>query len=111
MPPSTIGIISSKPYPGHDNNARTMQPLGVDISRKQNKHGLSGSILATIILSGFVAVILLCAVAWIFLFRKRHCAFQPDPTPPTTIRSLAKSSGNFLCSSVKKKIIIISAVL
>ncbi|KAI3447134.1 hypothetical protein Pfo_003799 [Paulownia fortunei] len=93
LPPSTIGIIASKPYPGHDNNTRTMQPLGVDISRKQQKHGPSGSILATIILSCFVAVILLCAVLWVFLFRYRHCVFQPDPTPPTTIHSLTKSSG------------------
>ncbi|XP_020549608.1 receptor-like serine/threonine-protein kinase ALE2 isoform X1 [Sesamum indicum] len=93
LPPSTIGIISSKPYPGHDNNARTMQPLGVDISQKQHNHGPSGSILATIILSCLVGVLLLSAVAWLLLFRYRHCGFQPDPTPTTMIGSLAKSSG------------------
>ncbi|KAK6151946.1 hypothetical protein DH2020_014581 [Rehmannia glutinosa] len=91
LPPSTIGIIASKPYPGH-NNPRTMQPLGVDISGKQQKHGLSRSILATVILSCFTAVILLCAVAWVFVFRYKD-VFKPDPTPPTTIPSLAKSSG------------------
>ncbi|KAK4391797.1 Receptor-like serine/threonine-protein kinase ALE2, partial [Sesamum angolense] len=93
LPPSTIGIISSKPYPGHDNNARTMQPLGVDISRKQHNHGPSGSILATIILSCLVGLFLLSAVAWFLLFRYRRCGFQPDPTPTTVIGSLAKSSG------------------
>ncbi|KAK4432900.1 Receptor-like serine/threonine-protein kinase ALE2 [Sesamum alatum] len=93
LPPSTIGIISSKPYPGHDNNARTMQPLGVDISRKQHNHGPSGSILATIILSCLVGVFLLSAVAWVLLFRYRHGVSQPDPTPTTMIGSLAKSSG------------------
>ncbi|KAH6829296.1 Protein kinase superfamily protein [Perilla frutescens var. hirtella] len=93
LPPSTISIIPSKPYPGNGNNGRTMQPLGVDISRKQHKHGLSRSILAIIILSCFVALILLCAAAWVFIFRDRQCPFLPDPTPPMTIRSLAKTSG------------------
>ncbi|KAL0345100.1 UNVERIFIED_CONTAM: Receptor-like serine/threonine-protein kinase ALE2 [Sesamum radiatum] len=92
LPPSTIGIISSKPYPGHDNNARTMQPLGVDISRKQHNHGPSGSILATIILSCLVGVFLLSAFVWVLLFRYRHHGFQPDPPPTTMIGSLAKSS-------------------
>lgn len=92
LPPSTVGIFPSKPYPGNGNNGRTMQPLGVDISRKQHKHGLSRSILATIILSCFVALIVLCAVAWVFLFRDRR-AFRSDPNPPTLIRSLPKSSG------------------
>ncbi|KAL0337285.1 UNVERIFIED_CONTAM: Receptor-like serine/threonine-protein kinase ALE2 [Sesamum calycinum] len=93
LPPSTIGIISSKPYPGHDNNARTMQPLGVDISRKQHNHGPRGSILGTIILSCLVGLFLLSAVTWVLLFRYRRCGFQPDPTPTTVIGSLAKSSG------------------
>ncbi|KAL0315768.1 UNVERIFIED_CONTAM: Receptor-like serine/threonine-protein kinase ALE2 [Sesamum radiatum] len=92
LPPSTIGIISSKPYPGHDNNARTMQPLGVDISRKQHNHGPRGSILGTIILSCLVGLFLLSAVTWVLLFRYRRCGFQPDPTPTTVIGSLAKSS-------------------
>ncbi|KAL8498126.1 hypothetical protein ACS0TY_021453 [Phlomoides rotata] len=89
LPPSANGIIPSKPYPGHG----SMQPLGVDISRNQHKHGLSGSILAAIILSCFVAVFLFFAVGWILIFRYRQRPFQLDPTPPTTTRSLAKSSG------------------
>lgn len=97
LPPSTINIIPSKPYPGQGNNGRTIQPLGVDVSRNQHKRGLNRSILAIIILSCFVALVLVCAAAWVFLFRDRKSAFRLDPTPPTTIRSLAKSSGtNFL---------------
>ncbi|KAL3623647.1 hypothetical protein CASFOL_032463 [Castilleja foliolosa] len=62
LPPSTIGIIPSKPYPG-GNNPSSMQPRGVDVSGKHQKQGY------------------------------RHRVLQPDPTPPTTIPSLAKSSG------------------
>lgn len=91
--PSTVSIIPSKPYPGHGNNGRTIQPLGVDVSRKHHKHGMNKSILAIIILSCFVAAILVCASAWVFLFRARQSASRPDPTPATTLRSLAKSSG------------------
>ncbi|KAG6424112.1 hypothetical protein SASPL_114524 [Salvia splendens] len=93
LPPSSINIIPSKPYPGQGNNGRTIQPLGVDVSRNQHKRGLNRSILAIIILSCFVALVLVCAAAWVFLFRDRQSAFRLDPTPPTTIRSLAKSSG------------------
>ncbi|XP_042060349.1 receptor-like serine/threonine-protein kinase ALE2 isoform X2 [Salvia splendens] len=92
LPPSSINIIPSKPYPGQGNNGRTIQPLGVDVSRNQHKRGLNRSILAIIILSCFVALVLVCAAAWVFLFRDRQSAFRLDPTPPTTIRSLAKSS-------------------
>ncbi|KAI3443635.1 hypothetical protein Pfo_000300 [Paulownia fortunei] len=93
LPPSTIGIIGTKPYPGHDNNARTLQPLGVDVRRRQYGNGLSRSILATIILSAFVAVVILCVIAWVLLLKTRDCVYQPDPNPTTTIPSLAKSSG------------------
>ncbi|KAL7091774.1 hypothetical protein ACP275_12G124700 [Erythranthe tilingii] len=92
LPPSTIGIIPSKPYPGHDNNARTIHPLGVDISGKQQKQGISRNIIATIVLSCFVAVILLSALAWVFLFRQRYRVFQPGPNPPIMLPSHTKSS-------------------
>ncbi|CAA0834970.1 Protein kinase superfamily protein [Striga hermonthica] len=91
-PLSTGGIISSKPYPGR-NGPKPVEPLGVDVSGKEQKHGLGGIILATIVLSCFVAVILLCAVAWVFVFRYRHRVFQPDPSPPAMFSSQAKSSG------------------
>ncbi|KAL2501313.1 receptor-like serine/threonine-protein kinase ALE2 [Forsythia ovata] len=93
LPPSTIGIIGSKPYPGHDNNARTMHPLGVDVRGKQHNRGPSRSIVAIIVLSASVAVILLCVIAWVMLFKRRENVSQRDPTSPTMIGSHEKSSG------------------
>ncbi|CAA3022508.1 receptor-like serine threonine- kinase ALE2 isoform X1 [Olea europaea subsp. europaea] len=93
LPPSTIGIIGSKPYPGHDNNARTMHPLGVDVRGKKHNRGPSRSIVAIIVLSASVAVILLCVIAWVMLFKRRDNISQRDPTSPTMIGSLTKSSG------------------
>lgn len=52
--------------------------------------------MATILLSAFVVAILLCVIAWILVFRHSDCAKKPDPTPPNTASSLAKSSGNVL---------------
>ncbi|KAL0410504.1 UNVERIFIED_CONTAM: Receptor-like serine/threonine-protein kinase ALE2 [Sesamum latifolium] len=92
LPPSAVGIIGSKPYPGHDNNSRTIQPLAVDIRRRQQGNGLSRGMLAAIIVSSSVAIALLCAIAWVSLHKNRDSVHQPDPPPPATIRSLAKSS-------------------
>ncbi|KAK4415681.1 Receptor-like serine/threonine-protein kinase ALE2 [Sesamum alatum] len=92
LPPSTVGIIGSKPYPGHDNSSRTIQPLAVDIRRRQHGNGLSRGMLAAIIVSASVAVALLCAIAWVSLHKNKDSIHQPDPPPPATIRSLAKSS-------------------
>ncbi|XP_069142962.1 receptor-like serine/threonine-protein kinase ALE2 isoform X5 [Solanum lycopersicum] len=89
---SDIDTISSQPYPG-DNNGRTIQPLGVDVRGQQHKSGPSRSVIAVIVLSASVAVILCCAVAWVLLFRHRDHGYQLEPTPPTTLPSLAKSSG------------------
>ncbi|KAK4483662.1 hypothetical protein RD792_010863 [Penstemon davidsonii] len=95
LPPSTIGIIGSKPYPGPDNNGRTIKPLGVDVGRKQHRGGPNRSILATIVLSGFVAVILLCAIAWVLVFKHRDGVCQQDPNPTNRMPpSIAKSSGD-----------------
>ncbi|KAL6585835.1 hypothetical protein OROMI_002479 [Orobanche minor] len=92
LPPSAIGVVASIPYPGR-NNPKSMKPFGVDVSGKQQTHGLSGSIVATIVLSCFAALVLFCAVVWVFLFRYRQFVFQPNQNPPTTIPSLTKSSG------------------
>nr|XP_016490734.1 PREDICTED: receptor-like serine/threonine-protein kinase ALE2 isoform X6 [Nicotiana tabacum] len=89
---SDIDTIGSRPYPG-DNNGRTIQPLGVDVSGQRHKSGPNRSVIAVIVLSASVAVILCCAVAWVLLFRHRDRGCQSDPTPPTTLPSLAKSSG------------------
>ncbi|KAL0374492.1 UNVERIFIED_CONTAM: Receptor-like serine/threonine-protein kinase ALE2 [Sesamum radiatum] len=92
LPPSAVGIIGSKPYPGHDNSSRTIQPLAVDIRRRQQENGLSRGMLAAIIVSASVAIALLCAIAWVSLHKNRDSVHQPDPPPPATIHSLAKSS-------------------
>ncbi|KAL3332331.1 hypothetical protein AABB24_032758 [Solanum stoloniferum] len=89
---SDIDTIGSQPYPG-DNNGRTIQPLGVDVRGQQHKSGPNRSVIAVIVLSASVTVILCCAVAWVLLFRHRDHENQLEPTPPTTLPSLAKSSG------------------
>lgn len=89
---SDIDTIGSQPYPG-DNNGRTIQPLGVDVRGQQHKSGPNRSVIAVIVLSASVAVILCCAVAWVLLFRHRDRGYQSEPTPPTTLPPLAKSSG------------------
>uniref|UniRef100_A0A5B6ZLE8 Putative receptor-like serine/threonine-protein kinase ALE2 isoform X3 n=1 Tax=Davidia involucrata TaxID=16924 RepID=A0A5B6ZLE8_DAVIN len=91
--PSSIDIIGGGPYSGHGNNGRTIQPLGVDVKRKQHKDGLSGSVIAIIVLSASVAVILCCAVAWVLLFKNRNRICQPVPTPPLTLPSIPKPPG------------------
>ncbi|KAE9464492.1 hypothetical protein C3L33_03561, partial [Rhododendron williamsianum] len=89
-PPSSISVIDGAPYSGHDNNGRTIHPLGVDVGRRKHKNGLSGSVVAIIVLSASMAVILCCAVAWVLLFRHRDC--QQDSTQ-ATLPSLSKPSG------------------
>ncbi|KAL3363331.1 hypothetical protein AABB24_012560 [Solanum stoloniferum] len=94
---SDIDTIGSQPYPG-DNNGRTIQPLGVDVRGQQHKSGPNRSVIAVIVLSASVAVILCCAVAWVLLFRHRDHRYQLEPTPPTTLPSLAKSSASMIGS-------------
>nr|XP_009605332.1 receptor-like serine/threonine-protein kinase ALE2 [Nicotiana tomentosiformis] len=89
---SDIDTIGSRPYPG-DNNGRTIQPLGIDVSGQWHKSGPNRSVIAVIVLSASIAVILCCAATWVFLFRHRDRGCQSDPTPRTTLPSLAKSSG------------------
>ncbi|XP_058206612.1 receptor-like serine/threonine-protein kinase ALE2 isoform X3 [Rhododendron vialii] len=89
-PPSSISVIDGAPYSGHDNNGRTIHPLGVDVGRRKHKNGLSGSVVAIIVMSASMAMILCCAVAWVLLFRHRDC--QQDSTQ-ATLPSLSKPSG------------------
>ncbi|CAL5360369.1 unnamed protein product [Camellia sinensis] len=90
-PPSGINVIDGEPYSGRGNNGRTRQPLGVDVKTGQHKFGLSRSIIAIIVLSVTVAVILCCALGWVFLFKHRDC--QREPIPLDTLPSLSKASG------------------
>ncbi|XVE97984.1 hypothetical protein REPUB_Repub03eG0066100 [Reevesia pubescens] len=94
LPPSDIGIIDGGPYPGNDNNARAIRPLGVDVHRKRHKYGLSGGVIAIIVLSMLVAVVLCSAIAWVLLFKHRDHASQQAATPQHLPTSLAKPSGS-----------------
>lgn len=63
------------------------------MTRKNHRDGPNRSVVAVIVLSASAAVILCCAVAWVLLFKHRDRACQLEPTPPTTMPSLAKSPG------------------
>lgn len=93
LAPSTISIIDGEPFSGHDNNGRTIKPLGVDVSKQRHRRNLNGSIIAVIVISASLAVILCCAVAWVLLLRHRNRICQPESTPAATHPSLTKSSG------------------
>ncbi|CAI0627975.1 unnamed protein product [Linum tenue] len=96
-PPSAasgITIIDDGPYSGNGNNARTIKPLGVDVSKRRQKNGLNGAVIAIIALSASIVVILCSAVAWIFISRKRgHQGREPSPALPPMPASVAKPSG------------------
>ncbi|XP_021807069.1 nascent polypeptide-associated complex subunit alpha, muscle-specific form-like isoform X6 [Prunus avium] len=92
-PSSDVDVIYEGPYPGNNNNGRTVKPLGVDVHKKRNKNGLSGGIIAIIALSTFAAVALCSAAAWVFLFKHGDCASEPTPTPQALLPSVGKPSG------------------
>ncbi|XP_057498336.1 receptor-like serine/threonine-protein kinase ALE2 isoform X3 [Actinidia eriantha] len=89
-PPSSINAMDG-PYSGQGNNGRSVQPLGVDVGRRQHKNGLSGSVVTIIVLSASLSVILCCVVAWVFLFKHGDC--QQEPASLATVPSLSKPSG------------------
>ncbi|XP_031385661.1 receptor-like serine/threonine-protein kinase ALE2 [Punica granatum] len=90
--PSDATIIDDGPYSA-DNNARTNKPLGVELPRRQHRHGLSGGVVAIIILSAIVAVVSCSAVVWILLLKRREHSSQQEPAPQALIPAGAKSSG------------------
>ncbi|XP_056166642.1 receptor-like serine/threonine-protein kinase ALE2 isoform X2 [Syzygium oleosum] len=90
LPPDAT-IIDGGAYSGNDNNARTNKPLGVDVQKGQHNHGLSGGVVAIIVLSALVAVVLCSVAGWIWVMKHRDRAFQPAPTPQTLLPSVAKS--------------------
>ncbi|XP_022754883.1 receptor-like serine/threonine-protein kinase ALE2 [Durio zibethinus] len=94
LPSSDIGIIDGGPYSGNENNAREIEPLGVDVHGKQHKYMLSGAIIALIVLSMLVALLLCSAIAWVLLFKLRDHARQQAATPRHPPSSLAKPSGS-----------------
>ncbi|CAB4288251.1 unnamed protein product [Prunus armeniaca] len=92
-PSSDVDVIYEGPYPGNNNNGRTVKPLGVDVHKRRNKNGLSGGIIAIIALSTFAAVALCSAAAWVFLFKHGDRASEPTPTPQALLPSVGKPSG------------------
>ncbi|ESR64718.1 hypothetical protein CICLE_v10007309mg [Citrus x clementina] len=71
---SSIGIIDDGPYSG--NNGRATKPEGVDVPKRRQKYGLSGGMIAIVVLSAFVAVVLCSAVAWVLLFKYKTLKFS-----------------------------------
>ncbi|XP_068483678.1 receptor-like serine/threonine-protein kinase ALE2 isoform X21 [Phaseolus vulgaris] len=92
LPPSSITIVDGGPYSGGGNNSRTIKPLGVDISKRQHKGGLSKGIIAIISLSVFLVVVLCFAAAWA-LFKFRDHASKLASTPRVLSPSLTKAPG------------------
>ncbi|XP_044464223.1 receptor-like serine/threonine-protein kinase ALE2 isoform X2 [Mangifera indica] len=88
---SDITIIDDGPYSG--NNGRAIKPEGVNVPKRQKKHGLSGGTIAIVVLSAFVAIVLCSAVAWLLLFKYRNYVSQRVAAPQTLQASHAKGSG------------------
>ncbi|XP_027902852.1 receptor-like serine/threonine-protein kinase ALE2 isoform X3 [Vigna unguiculata] len=92
LPPSSITIVDGGPYSGGGNNSRTIKPLGVDISKRQHKGGISKGMIAIISLSGFLVVVLCFAAAWA-LFKFRNHSSKLASTPQVVSPSLTKAPG------------------
>ncbi|KAF8036348.1 hypothetical protein BT93_C2154 [Corymbia citriodora subsp. variegata] len=89
--PADASMIDGGPYTGNDNNARTNKPLGVDLQKGQHNRGLSGGVVAIIVLSVLVAVVLCSVAGWIWIMKHRDQVLQPAPTPQALLPSVAKS--------------------
>ncbi|KAJ0090079.1 hypothetical protein Patl1_13475 [Pistacia atlantica] len=87
---SDITIIDDGPYSG--NNGRAIKPEGVNVPKRQKKHGLSGGTIAIVVLSAFVAVVLCSAVAWVLFSKYRGRDSQRVVAPQTLQSSHAKAS-------------------
>ncbi|XP_038700465.1 receptor-like serine/threonine-protein kinase ALE2 isoform X2 [Tripterygium wilfordii] len=94
-PPSaqSITMIDGGPFSANGNNARAIKPLGVDVRNRQHKDGLSGGIIAVIVLSVLVAVVLCGAIACVLLFKHRDHASQPGSTQQSLPATVLKPSG------------------
>lgn len=90
---SSIGIIDDGPYSG--NNGRATKPEGVDVPKRRQKYGLSGGMIAIVVLSAFVAVILCSAAAWVLLFKYKSHACQAEEVPQSLQTSHVKPSGSY----------------
>lgn len=89
LPPS-IGISDNGPYSSENN---PINPLAVDVHKRLHKRGLSGGMIAIVVLSAAATAALLSAIACIFLLRYRGQASQPVLTPRGSLEALTKPSG------------------
>ncbi|XP_071723054.1 uncharacterized protein [Rutidosis leptorrhynchoides] len=91
-PPPNINMIDGA-YPGNQ-DGRTIKPLGVDVKKRQHNKGLNGGIIAIIVLSCFVTLIFVCAVAWVFLIKHRDnvCLLEVQPPQPSGIANMEMAS-------------------
>ncbi|KAL7191174.1 hypothetical protein ACSBR2_023277 [Camellia fascicularis] len=96
LPPSPPSVPSSttidgQPYPGHDNDGRTIKPLSVDVPRNK-KYGPHGSMITVIALSSVTAfVVSMGAISLLLL--KFGCFCRPEQNPHVLIASHGKPSG------------------
>ncbi|KAK9099312.1 hypothetical protein Syun_026357 [Stephania yunnanensis] len=95
--PLSVSTIDGGPHFGKDNSATMLHPLGVDVKKNQ-KDGLSGSMIAIIVLSSSIALGLCIGVAWLLLLKgakgnadRNGCL--PKLTSPTSGPSSVKPTG------------------
>lgn len=70
--------------------------------KRRQKYGLSGGMVAIVVLSAFVAVVLCSVVAWVLLFKYKSRACQAEAVPQSLQPSHVKPSGsNNLYSQVQ----------
>lgn len=89
-PPSDIATIDDGPYSGHDNNGRTIKPLGVDVSRRK-KDGLGGRMIAVIVLSSVTAFVICMGFVLLLLLKCRCCVHRSEQTPNALVSSAIPS--------------------
>ncbi|KAL8093929.1 receptor-like serine/threonine-protein kinase ALE2 isoform X4 [Apium graveolens] len=98
--PPAPSTFDSEAYSGLGSKRRPFKPLGVDVSRKQHKKGLKGSVIAIIVLLGSLSLTLCCAVAWVMLFRHRRRNARPGLNSTIPMPSRAKSSASKMGSGL-----------
>ncbi|GAV91590.1 Pkinase_Tyr domain-containing protein [Cephalotus follicularis] len=83
--------IDDGPYPGQENNGQAIKPLGVAVPKRKGD-GISGSMIAIIVLSSFTAFILCFGITWLLLLNCGACDHQNEQPPHAFISSPLKPS-------------------
>lgn len=111
-PLAASDIADDGPNSGHGSNDKTIQPLAVDIPKNQHKSGLSGGMIAIMVLSPSIVIVLCYAAARVFFKHRGHfCetfpnleAFQPSLTRPAGSMMLGSNSSSASLSYVSSNI-------